>query len=255
MLNRLKNELENEVHSQTNETAFRKLKYKHPPLELFRSPHELIEFLAPGGDHESKDEALTILINEYCGESPSRIAGAILILAFLPVIRSIYFSQCHRYEDCEELIGIIQCCFLDAARNYPLDKRPRKIAANLKFLTLRLFIECQSELSEADGIQKHLLAEAEKYRPDAEQLSESYPGIVPAAISDRESVDLTIRNFRVFVDAGIISEDDFNIIIESRLFDRELHEIACEMGITYMNARKRRNLSEQAIKKHFKRFF
>ena len=255
MLNRLRSELENELNSQMHEDEFKRLTERHPSFKSFRSPQELIGFLDAGGDHEQKDGALVILIREYGGESPLRVAGTILILSFFPVIKNLYFAQCHRYDDREELISTLQCCFLEAARNYPLDKRPRKIAANLKFLTLRSFIESQSELSEADEFQRRLLDEAEKYRPDADQLSESYPGIAAAAASDRESVAITISNYRVFVKNGIVSEGDFKIIVESRFHDRDLHEIADEMGITYMNARKRRNLAEQAIKEHFKNYF
>jgi hypothetical protein len=255
MLNRLRSELENELKPQVHEDEFKRLKESHPSFESFRTAQELIGFLGAGGDHEQKDETLAILIKEYGGELPLRIAGTILILSFFPVIKNLYFAQCHRYGDCEELISILQCCFLEAARNYPLDKRPRKIAANLKFLTLRSFIESQSELSEADEFQRHLLDEAEKYRPDAEQLSESYPGIAPTAVTDRESIDMTIRNYHIFVDAGVVDKDDFMLIVETRVFDRDLQEVSGEMGIGIETAWKRRKRAEQAMKEDFKKYF
>lgn len=255
MIEDLKKELENELKSQTQQDEFGRLKERHPSLESFRTPQELIEFLEPGGDHEEKDKALTILINEYGGESPSRVAGTILILTFFPVLKNIYFARCAGYQDNEELICTLQCCFLEAARDYPLDKRPRKIAANLKFLTLRSFFDAQTSLGESDELQKRLLDEAEKYRPDAEQLSESYPGIAPAAATNGESAEMTIRNYRVFVDAGIVEEIDFELIVKTRIYDRELREVANELGLDYAVARKRRYRAEQAMKEHFEKFF
>jgi len=255
MIEDLKKELENELKSQTHEDGFRRLKEKHQTLEPFRTPQELVEFLSPGGDHDEKDGALSILIKEYGGESPSRVAGTILILTFFPVLKNIYFRRCSVSQDNEELIGALQCCFLEAARNYPLDKRPRKIAANLKFLTIRLFLDSQTEISESDEVQKQILDEAEKYRLDAEQLSESYPGIAPAAATDRESVELTIRNYRVFVETGVVNEVDFALIVETRIHDRELHDVAEDMGLDYAVARKRRYRAEQAIKESFEKYF
>jgi len=99
------------------------------------------------------------------------------------------------------------------------------------------------------------LDEAEKYRLDAEQLSESYPGIAPAAATDRESVELTIRNYRVFVETGVVNEVDFALIVETRIHDRELHDVAEDMGLDYAVARKRRYRAEQAIKESFEKYF
>jgi len=255
MLNRLRSELENELKTQTLRDEFKRLKEKHPPIESLRTPQELIEFLDTGGDYNQKDEVLAILIKEYGGESPLRVAGTVLILSFLPVIKNIYFSQCHNYDDCEELLCTIQCCFLEAAQNYPLDKRPRKIAVNLKFLTIRSFLDMQSALYEANDVQKLLLNEAEKYSPDAEQLSEAYPGIAPAAVNDDESVEVTIRNYRVFMDAGIINEDDFKLVVDTRIYGRDTREVANEIGISIEAAWKRRKRAEQAMKDHFKKYF
>ncbi len=251
----LKKELENELKSQTHEDGFKKLKEKHQTLEPFRTPQELVGFLSPGGDHDEKDGALSILIKEYGGETPSRVAGTILILTFFPVIKNIYFRRSAGSQDNEELIGALQCCFLEAARNYPLDKRPCKIAANLKFLTIRAFLDSQTQISEADDAQKLILDEAEKYRPDAEQLSEAYPGIAPAAVADRESIEMTVRNYRVFVDAGVVSQDDFMLIVETRLLDRDIRDVSNEMGIGIETAWKRRKRAEQAIKEHFQKYF
>lgn len=255
MVKKLRKELENELKTHTSEIEFRRLKEKHPSLESFRIPMDLIGFLEPGGEYERKDDLLAILIKEYGSESPMRVSGTLLLLSFLPVLKNIYYTQCHNFHDDEELICTLQCCFLEAAQSYPLDKRPAKIAANLKFLTIRSFLETQSALCDESGFQRRLLEEAEESGFDEELLSEAYPGIAPAAVGDRESVEMTIRNFRAFVDAGIVDEGDFRLIVETRVYDRDLCEVAGEMGIAYAVARKRRYRAEQAMKEHFENIF
>lgn len=63
----------------------------------------------------------------------------------------------------------------------------------------------------------------------------------------QDEQEARVRRWRRFVDAGTISENDFALLVATRLRGQSLRQCAKELGISYSTASKRRQRAEQLV--------
>lgn len=243
MLKELNKEFEKEVFSKEFCSEYERIKDSFTVLESFDSPADLIQYLHDEDEKnfDSKDDILKALIEAYNTDGSSSTLGSLLILILWPSLINIFHSCKSHAPDAEDLWSDVQCGFLEAVRKYPTIRRECKIAANLKYLTLRHLIKTRdTEICQAKA-QEEILEQAKKRLEESGGLDLSDPSA--------ESTEGTIKRFHELVDEGILDGVDFHLIVETRIFRRKLYEVAPQLGLSYEAAKSRRLRAEESLRK------
>lgn len=255
----IKRGLESEIRSSQFINIFRMLCEKHPLLGRFETPGECIDFMrTEDSGNGEKESILDVLIASY-QECNAPESGAYLTLLFWPALDHIFHTKKAPNFDAEELWLEIQCAFLEAVSKYPLTRRPGKIATNLRLDTIKRVCRWQSAECGQEEV-KSALKESEKMRLEAEANEESDipPGATRAVehASERNPSPATEMEavLRRFLDDGVISRQDFDILLHTRVRGEPLNMYSARLGLdNYELLKKRRQRAKEAVRGAWRR--
>lgn len=224
-------------------------------IEPFDTPTALLAFLhGRTKEYARKDAALCALLRAFQAGGPSRAGvGALLLLAMWPGLTAVARSKRRRGRDPEEVWAEVHWAFLETAWRYPLDRRPARVAQNLKFDTLHRLGDAERGRTREAETAARLVREAE--RDGGKGLASA--SLDPALIAEEAEAARKAKAFReVLVRAcdravaeGLISDLDRNLIVATRLYGRDLRTLARDRGLAYEMARKRRQRAEAVVRR------
>jgi DNA-directed RNA polymerase specialized sigma24 family protein len=216
-------------------SEFRRWKVAEPALARFNSPDRLIRFLwDKQASPVEKDRLLAALLRSARTESS---ASRVVLQAMLPALKVLSAEFLRRDPDREgepalereELWQVLFVAMLERIKTYPLDDRPRKIAANLRWDTKHAVLP---ELDRARSA-RHDLPKDEPLEP----VGESAPYMA-------EDVEAPLRRA---VAARAISQADADLLLWVDVDRVSLRLAAERLGISYNAAKHRRQRARRAL--------
>ncbi|MGH7189976.1 MAG: sigma factor-like helix-turn-helix DNA-binding protein [Acetobacteraceae bacterium] len=209
---------------------------REPALVRFDAPDRLICFLwDKRASPVEKDRILAALLR--LARTESSLAGRVVLQAMLPALKVLAAEFLRRDPDREgepalgreELWQVLFVAMLQQIKTYPLDDRPRKIAANLRWDTKHAVLP---ELDRARSAH-HDLPKDEPLEP----VGESPPYTA-------EDVEAPLRRA---VAARAISQADADLLLWVDVDGMPLRAAAARLGISYNAAKHRRQRARRAL--------
>ena len=200
---------------------------QEPSLARFESPDRLIGFL--WDKHVASEEKDRVLLGLLRLARTEALAGRVVLQAMLPGLKALASPLLKRGPNGEEPVldreAVWELLFLETLgriKTYPLDRRPRKVAANLI------------------GDVKHAAyEELDRARSGLEELPEEEP-LEPDewALRSRPGVDVE-GPLRRAVAAKAITASDAELLLLVEVDGVGLREAAARLGLSYNVARAR----------------
>jgi hypothetical protein len=109
--------------------AVRRWAIGEPSLIGLRSPGELVERANERGHAEESDAVLLALLRHA---NEDDLAARTVLQAMMPAVKNLTakFSTCGAWSP-EETAAVVVAAMWERIRCYPVDRRPRKVSANL----------------------------------------------------------------------------------------------------------------------------
>ncbi len=245
--------------SQTR--SLQPMRVAHHALRELGTSDELFAVLRdPAAEFDRKDQILIALLVEH-EVTPRGGALDLLTVAMLPMLDTIYANRVGRAGsgDRDDLWSGIQAAFTEAVDHYPISRRPRKVAANLRGETLAaLRHERKSEIAE-ENLRAEIAGEilpilAAAMRLDVEPEPFALFGSWRSAGTDArateppdfESAEHTLDEYLA---SGTIDVGDRFLILGWHLYGRPLEELAAELCVRRETAKKRLHRALVRIRK------
>lgn len=191
-----------------------------PALRRFDSTEELFRFLRtdPSAD---RDDVFCALLRRA---KQDQLAGLVVLEAVLPGLKRLAGQLLFDGSDRDEVWSLLLANVWEQITSYPVERRPRRVAANLLLDT-----------------RKRTLAERDRIREQARR-PEAWEAIAPAGLGG--SVDLLLDRA---AEAGAISRDEAELILATRIDGRPLAEVGAEFGVSYQALLMRRIRAEKRL--------
>jgi DNA-directed RNA polymerase specialized sigma24 family protein len=200
---------------------------EEPVLAAFASPSALIRFLHTRGAGPEKDAVLRGLLARARVDP---LAARVVLQALRPGLKGLAKRIFLDADDVEQLWQLLLASVWEQIRTYPLERRPRRIAANLLLDSMRA-----------------ALTELARERRRRHELPAS--PIVPDAAAAPTAPDVETLLGRA-VAAGAISADEAELILRTRIDDQPLASAAREFGVSYNVLRVRLQRAERRLLLH-----
>jgi DNA-directed RNA polymerase specialized sigma24 family protein len=195
-----------------------------PALSSFQNPLAVLRFLRRAGSSARKDEVLCALLRRAHVEP---VAGRVVLEAMLPGLKKLAGRLLIDVRDREELWSVLLSCAWERIRTYPVQQRPRRVAANVLLDSMR-----------------GTLATLSSARRDPAALACKLPGELVAAPA-QEGVDAVLDRA---VTAGAVSRDEAELILATRTDDVSLRAFAEAEGTSFVMVRQRRSRAERRLR-------
>jgi DNA-directed RNA polymerase specialized sigma24 family protein len=197
---------------------------QEPPLAGFADPLAAIRFLRAPGSRERKDRILLALLT-LARDEP--LAGRVVLAALLPGLKAVAGRLLIDASEREELWSLLLAHAWELIRRYPLERRPRHVAANVLL-----------------DARKRTVRELRLARRERARAHEAFdrPLLPPRPLSGSadELLELAVRH-------GVVGRSDAELIARTRLGGEPLVDVAAELSVRYEAARKRRSRAERAL--------
>ncbi|HEU6443760.1 MAG TPA: hypothetical protein VFL61_01745 [Gaiellaceae bacterium] len=192
-------------------------------LETFATVQELVGSLrAQRGDYERESAILAGLLRETRADP---LAGRVVLQALLPGLKRLAGRLLFEAGEREELWSLLLAHLWAGIRSYPVERRPRRVAANL------LLDAAHATLADL-GKERRLRAQAPELAPASVEAGEQQEEVVLARA----------------VRAGALSRAEALLILRSRVEGVSLVRIAAEEGAGYDALRIRRRRAELRLR-------
>ena len=195
---------------------------RDPGLARFETPSVLLRFLRSPGDPEAKDDLLRTLLTLARSEP---LAGRVVLQALLPGLKAQAGRRLFGADEREELWELTLAHCWEQIRCYPLERRPRRVAANILLDTLHA-----------------TLGERKRERRSRHELTDDDAPLV----SRTAAVDVE-GPLRAAVAAGALTGSDAELILLTRIDGRSLAEASTALGVSYNVARVRLQRAERRL--------
>jgi hypothetical protein len=198
---------------------------EEPALAGFATPQQLLRHIrASRGDTRAEDAIMIALVRQ-AGSDP--LAARMVLHALLPGLKTLARRILLGADQREELWSSLLAHCWERIRCYPLERRPRRIAANILFEALKKTTrEFRRELRDRDRFGNELPSEQEAPTP-----------------VDRDIERLIGRA----VAAAAISEEEAQLILRSRVDRADLRQLAAKEGVAYNTLVVRRLRAERRL--------
>jgi DNA-directed RNA polymerase specialized sigma24 family protein len=193
-------------------------------LSPFRDPRALLRFLRGPGAAADKDAALRALLMRARSEP---LAGRVVLEAMLPGLKKLAGRLLTDVRDREELWSALMACAWERICAYPVERRPRRVAANLLLDCLRGTLAALSET-----------------RRDSAALACRLPRELVAAPTE-DGVDALLNGA---VAAGAVSRYEAELILATRTDEVSLRAFAEAEGTSFVMVRQRRSRAERRLR-------
>ena len=202
----------------------RRWSQREPRLAAFSTASELLGSLRRlRGDHDAENAILAALLREARTDP---LAARVVLQALLPGLKRLAGRLLHTAAERDELWSLLLAHGWERIRSYPLERRPRRIAANLL-------------LDTAHATLATLAAERSSRAQSCEL--EATPAEPVAAVDEVEVV--LARAVR----AGALSREEAVLILETRIEGVSLASLAGDGQVAYEALRKRRRRAERRL--------
>lgn len=227
--------------SQEFVQLFKQLKETNPVLDRFDSAAELIDFLHDFKiEHfQENDEVLTALIKEYQSRNNNHLLYNYFFEILSPGLKSVFYRFKKRVvqdvalEDLD-LWNQIRLFFLEVLNSYDTRQKPSKVAMTiLSRLRSHLSVWHNRLRREQQGV----------YAYKKEHQDQPYS----ASMAGHSDIKEELNNL---VKREIISQEDLNLILSTRIYGYSLKDISQEKAIAYDVLKKRRQRLEKKILKY-----
>ncbi len=220
----LESDWQRELHGPLLRGLFRAWQDTEPALSQFKDPATLLRFLRGPGRHADKDAVLCALLSLAQGEP---IAGRVVLEAMLPGLKKLAGRILIDAREREELWSALMACAWERIRTYPVERRPRKVAANLLLDCLR------GTLAALSGARRDPAAQA---FPPPHELE-----AVPVCEGDVDGL------LAEAIAAGAVSRDEAELILCTRIDGEPLSDLAHSQGVMFDTLKHRRNRAERRL--------
>jgi DNA-directed RNA polymerase specialized sigma24 family protein len=194
-----------------------------PPLAAFAEPARLIGFLRSPAQAASKDAVLRPLVR-IARDEP--LAARVVLEALAPGLTRLAERVIFDERDRDELWALILEHAWQQIRSYPLERRPSKIAANLILETRR--------------------AALTEFTLDRRRRRDLPPRPLTERATAPAGADVEKLLARAIA-AGAISADEAELILQTRIDELPLRQLAAEQGIAYHTLNVRRLRAERHL--------
>ena len=216
--------LEREWDSLASRTLSGRLRLwseREPALADFPTAQELLCSLRRlRGDHDAENAILAALLRQARTDP---LAARVVLHAVLPGLKRLAGRLLHEVGERDELWSLLLAHLWERIRSYPLEKRPRRIAANLLLDTAHA-----------------TLAELRRER----RLRAQLPDLAPADTAPAEAMEQEEVVLARAVRAGALSRGEAMLILRTRIEGVPLASIATAVNVPYEALRKRRRRAE-----------
>jgi len=232
--------LERELHTESYEELLQRLRQTEPFFQQFGIWSEVLSFMRRGAAKDGgEDEVLRPILQAHSDDRDPRWR-AVLLAIFWPRLESIRFRR-HRWDpDSDDLWQNIVWAFLRVACRVDGRRRTDNLARKLLNDTTRYLGDRYRLTWRCSEV------ELPSRREDLEAVAD-LKGIDLAGIERRAAQAAEHNRLHKHLLAGRITEEDFLLLIGTRVYGRRLCDYARETGVKYQAAKKRRQRLEAAI--------
>ena len=206
----------NAIVDRTVAAALQRWQQREPVLRPFSGPRQLLRFLHAAEMPDTNEPLLALL--ELAARD--RLAGRVVLQAFLPALKTMSQRIIHPADRCDEVWELLFFFAWEAICGYPTATRRRSVAANL---VLQVLHDTTREL-----------------RNDKDVLT----GRTAVATGDSQALVLAAAN------SGVITHDDAELILRTRFDGERLRHVAEAERASYSALRMRRLRAEQRLRDH-----
>lgn len=207
--------------------GFRRWQLAEPALRSFPDPAALLRFLRASSPGERQDRVLRALLAS-ANDDPE--AARVVLHALLPGLKRLSSRLLSDVRDQEELWATLLGAAWARIREYPLDRRPRRVAANVLL----------------DTMHDAVVARRRTVRDRSEL--DLLPGreLTTTPNVDGDVDDLLARA----VQAGAVTSAEAELILRTRIDGVQLKSLAWAQGVSYDALRVRRRRAERRLLMH-----
>lgn len=228
MSDRIKQILEAELGSPEFAVFYEYLKFNYPELQNYPTYSKLISFLhnRDSKDYFTKDNIFKLLIREY-QQSYDRNLSSFFTYIFYPGTINIFLIYIKEYpiED-DELLGIIRVSLFDQIAKYDIVSKPSKVASKI-----------------IGGVRNKVRKEINIFLEDFNSVD-----INTVDVADNKPVDLAPLLLQNLVRKNVITEEEKEIISQTRIEGTKGKDLAIHLNISYENLRSIKKRAEEKIR-------
>lgn len=235
--------LQQEIGSGEYTELLRGLRKDAPFYQRFDTWADVVSFVRGRKLYDPEMDEVLVPIFRAHGEDNDPRWRQVLIVLFWPALESIQHQKLGMASDPFDLWQDIQCTFLEILCRIDLKKRPRRLASKVFYGTLHRVHE--------DLCRKKRQTGFEEFTADwdtLEDLARPVEGIDFAGIDWREWREGEIEKLRPYVDRGVISEADLQILVATNIDGLSAAHYGRRNGLKPATARKRRLRAEEAVR-------
>lgn len=214
-----------ELHGPLLCSRFCAWREREPALSRFVDAAALVRFMRGPGERAEKDAVLCALL-AWAKAEP--IGARVVLEVIRPGLLNLSGRILRDAREREELWSVMFAAVWEGIRGYPLERRPRRVAANLLLDTLHLTLE---ELGRESAWRAVWLGNLDTDRSAA---PEEIEGDVDGLLCDA-------------VRACAISSEEAEIILSSRIDGVPLADLARSAGVSYNTMKLRRQRAERRL--------
>jgi hypothetical protein len=166
---------------------------EEPALAGFATPQQLLRHIrASRGDTRAEDAVMTALVRQAATDP---LAARMVLHALLPGLKTLARRILLDADQRDELWSSLLAHCWERIRCYPLERRPRRIAANILFEALKKTTrEFRRELRDRDRFGNELPSEQEAPGPVDRDVEQLIGRAVAAAAISEEEAQLILRS-------------------------------------------------------------
>lgn len=220
----LERDWQRELNGPQLHSRFAAWREAEPALSSFQNPAGVLRFLRRAGSSGRKDEVLCALLRRARWEP---VAGRVALEAMLPGLKNLAGRLLIDVRDRDELWSALLACAWERIRTYPVERRPRRVAANVLLDSMR-----------------GTLAAFASARRDPAARAENLPGYAEAR-SESGGVDALLD---AAISAGAITPDEAELILATRVDGLPLSTLARSEGLRCDTLRHRRGRAERRLR-------
>jgi hypothetical protein len=234
--------IEREIQSPGYQRMLHDLSGKHQVMSRFDSWRDVLEYMRKGiSDDPTKDRILRIIFLAHRSDQNAHWR-TILMAIFWPALISIHWQKRHWDADLEERWQNIVWTFLKVICRLDPDRRRERIVQKVFNDTVHyLHVDYRRRWAKTGPETTLETDEFAELEGDADI---DYDQIERHLYEENE-----IQRLRFHREAYRLSEEDFLLLIGTRVYGQSLSAYAKATGLNYQAAKKRRQRAEIAIQK------
>lgn len=221
-IDQLERDWQRELRSPALHRRFDEWKNTEAALARFEDAPALLRFLRGPRAGTEKDAVLRALL-ALARSEPT--AGRLVLEAVSPGLKKLAGRLLTDAREREELWSAVMACAWERICTYPVERRPRKVAANLLLDTLRGTLAALSAGRPAPSTQ-------------------TFPVQLEAPPQCDSDVDALLAQA---VAAGAVSEEEAELILLTRIDGASLKVLAADRGVSFDTLKHRRHRAERRL--------